>query len=248
MTLRAFITKERRARQVDGSRRSHGPPLADGYKCQEVSWQKISESFITSSYINCKVRADLPTPPLPTIITLWTTACDGGFLAAIFCCPADAMPAPAASVEVGRGWVLRRPLNFLGTDVCSWLRQCWNHSELGVLDLAVESLAATAADGQANVKILERFGSCGSSGWWSLLLRWMVWTQNIRTEPGHWDTDLRIESQLSRTLTRISSRAESVLANNKPTTRLTLWQVDSTKSAAKLMTAVDVPVLFPVCH
>ena len=26
---------------------------------------------LTSSYMNCRVRADLPTPPLPTMITLW---------------------------------------------------------------------------------------------------------------------------------------------------------------------------------
>lgn len=28
---------------------------------------------LTSSYINCRVRADFPTPPLPTMITLWRT-------------------------------------------------------------------------------------------------------------------------------------------------------------------------------
>lgn len=28
---------------------------------------------LTSSYMNCRVRADLPTPPLPTMITLWRT-------------------------------------------------------------------------------------------------------------------------------------------------------------------------------
>ena len=30
--------------------------------------------ILTSSYMNCNVRADFPTPPLPTIITLCITA------------------------------------------------------------------------------------------------------------------------------------------------------------------------------
>jgi len=34
--------------------------------------------------MNCRVRADLPTPPLPTMMTLWTTGWLGVFLDAIF--------------------------------------------------------------------------------------------------------------------------------------------------------------------
>lgn len=33
--------------------------------------------------MNWRVRADFPTPPLPTMMTLWTTDCAGAFLAAI---------------------------------------------------------------------------------------------------------------------------------------------------------------------
>lgn len=32
----------------------------------------LNTTALTSSYINCRVRALLPTPPLPTIITLCT--------------------------------------------------------------------------------------------------------------------------------------------------------------------------------
>lgn len=35
-------------------------------------WKKNPKLLLTSSYINCKVRADFPTPPAPTIITLCT--------------------------------------------------------------------------------------------------------------------------------------------------------------------------------
>lgn len=40
---------------------------------------------LTSSYMNWSVRADLPTPPLPTIITLWRARefCPFGFAAAM---------------------------------------------------------------------------------------------------------------------------------------------------------------------
>lgn len=34
-----------------------------------IDWQR-QDNWLTSSYINCRVRADFPTPPAPTIITL----------------------------------------------------------------------------------------------------------------------------------------------------------------------------------
>lgn len=37
--------------------------------------------ILTSSYINWSVRADLPTPPDPTIMTLWRAGAGGFFLA-----------------------------------------------------------------------------------------------------------------------------------------------------------------------
>ena len=36
-------------------------------------YKEYDYKILTSSYMNCRVRADLPTPPLPTIITLCIT-------------------------------------------------------------------------------------------------------------------------------------------------------------------------------
>ena len=44
--------------------------------------------------MNCRVSADFPTPPLPTMMTLWTIGCVGAFLVAIFFCAIDWPPPP----------------------------------------------------------------------------------------------------------------------------------------------------------
>lgn len=51
----------------------------------QVICYMFSANVLTSSYINCRVRADLPTPPLPTIITLCRASefCPFGLAAAM---------------------------------------------------------------------------------------------------------------------------------------------------------------------
>ena len=46
---------------------------------QGVTKAKIRGRKLTSSYINCRVRADLPTPPLPTMMTLCRAGWTAGF-------------------------------------------------------------------------------------------------------------------------------------------------------------------------
>lgn len=43
--------------------------------------QQHRYSLLTSSYINCNVRADFPTPPDPTMMTLCKAGAGGFFLA-----------------------------------------------------------------------------------------------------------------------------------------------------------------------
>ena len=57
--------------------------------------------------MNCKVSADLPTPPLPTMMTLWTTGWPTGFLDAILPPPADLDDAADAAFNFGIDFLMR---------------------------------------------------------------------------------------------------------------------------------------------
>lgn len=47
------------------------PNKKSSVSCSHWCFKEAEPELLTSSYINWRVSADLPTPPLPTIITLW---------------------------------------------------------------------------------------------------------------------------------------------------------------------------------
>ena len=147
--------------------------------------------FLTSSYMNWRVRADLPTPPLPTMMTLCTIGCVVlAPLAAIFdwfCWPDDATGCCCCWCNL----LQQRSIHVLssldgGCCCCCCCCWCW-----------------VDCDGQANVKILSPRSSDESSPLWQrrfCLTCWINWTKERRTELGHCLT----VCQCSLTLIRIS--------------------------------------------
>lgn len=166
---------------------------------------------LTSSYMNWSVRADFPTPPLPTIITLWTTGWLGVFLEAIFfvellfVCDetlltvavlTDSLTCDSDSGQCTAG---------------SWLRQRSSHFHLApssaVPDAGWSSLEVDCfCDGQANVKILVWFWSSTSR------LRWIAcdrFDNEVRAVVGHCKIVWRMASHLSLTVVVVADAAST---------------------------------------
>ena len=178
----------------------------------ELKKKNNKNKTITSSYMNWRVRADLPTPPLPTMMTLWTIGWVAlAALDAIFdCCWTAAgvfLVLPGSDGEGGGGASSnskrcscvqqRRNVHLLAADWL-WLDDVVVVRWTLLLVVTLLRVLDDDADGQANVKILEWLGSSAFC-----LRSWMAWAMEIRTELGHLVTDWRIDSQFSLTLTRI---------------------------------------------
>ena len=162
---------------------------------------------ITSSYMNCRVRADLPTPPLPTMMTLWTTGWLGVFLDAIFL-----LLLPLLTPLLSDGMLPNDELAGQWMPGSWWnrLRKLLSHllpvSSTSGPDPGVTATAAGSlhcfCEGQANVKIFDWLRSSTSRRRWIACEMFVEKCDNeVRADTGHWASVWRIAFHLSLSTT-----------------------------------------------
>lgn len=191
--------------------------------------------------MNWRVSADLPTPPLPTMITLCTTgwaalAVFEAILLAAFVDRLALRSSPSASSNRARcSRVQQRCAALFFTS--SWL--CFV-ALAGCFFLGSVVLAPADVDGQAKVKIFESVESARHSC--------TACTTEMRTELGHCLTALRIESQFARTFERILVEEKTNDGQKKPLEcKLRVSDVLTRKRPTSLTGAdgLTVTLLFP---